>query len=135
MTLDNPSAIADYLKSLRTKRQEHFGIICVDSQLNVICKKILFIGSDNSSLVSPRIVFWYACQKNAHAIFLFHNHPSNCNKPSREDEEITKHLCIAGKYIGIEVLDHVIISKKGYFSFKEHDMLEDSERSERLVAN
>lgn len=82
------------------------------------------IGTLNASLVHPREVFKGALLSNANTIILSHNHPSGDPKPSKEDIGITKRLKEAGKILGIDILDHIIIGKDGrYYSFKEEGEL------------
>ncbi len=131
MQIRNPMDSVEILKSLRNKRQEHFGVICLDSVLNVISKKTLFIGGTNSCKIDSKIIFWEACCKKASGIILFHNHPGNIAEPSVDDIRTTKVIETACKAIGIQFLDHVIIGRTCYFSFREADMVgvEDKEKA------
>ena len=70
-------------------------------------------------MVHPREVFKDAIMHNAYSVVLAHNHPSGDSEPSEDDLTITKRLVDAGKILGIEVIDHIIITKNGFFSFKE----------------
>jgi DNA repair protein RadC len=82
-------------------------------------QEIISIGSLSSNIVHPREVFRNACMVSASCIVVAHNHPSGDPSPSREDIEITKKLSEAGKIIGIELLDHVIIGYDRNYGFKE----------------
>ena len=85
---------------------------------------IVSVGSLNGSLVHPRECYEAAILGNAAALILFHNHPSGDPSPSREDIAPTKRLQEAGKIIGIEVLDHVVLGAAGtYASFKERELI------------
>jgi DNA repair protein RadC len=77
----------------------------------------------NSSLIHPREVFKNAIKESAYAIILVHNHPSGDCNPSNEDEKITKRLFEIGNILNIKILDHIIIGKKDFFSFKEDSLL------------
>jgi len=77
------------------------------------------IRSLNASLVHPREIFKTALQESAAALILVHNHPSGDPAPSDEDIAITKNVVKAGELLGIEVLDHVIVTQHGHFSFAE----------------
>jgi len=77
----------------------------------------------NFSIVHPREVFEEAVKNLAASIIIAHNHPSNFVEPSSEDIKLTKRLVEAGKILGIEILDHVIVSKEKYYSFKENNLL------------
>jgi DNA repair protein RadC len=81
------------------------------------------VGSVNSSLVHPREVFKPAIKNSASAVILCHNHPSGNCIPSSEDIEITKRLCEAGKIVGVQILDHIIIGDGVFFSFKDKGLI------------
>ncbi|TLM97475.1 hypothetical protein FDZ73_24970, partial [bacterium] len=81
------------------------------------------IGSLNASLVHPRELFKNAIKKSAAALILVHNHPSGDPSPSREDIDVTRRLAEAGKLLGIEILDHVIIGDLKYVSLKEKGII------------
>ena len=69
------------------------------------------------------MIFWLACQKSASAIVLFHNHPSGNPDPSGYDINLTDDIVKGGELLGIQILDHIIISRCGYYSFLEHDLM------------
>jgi len=108
---------------LKDKKKEHFLIISLDSRNNLIKVSKVSVGSLNASIVHPREVFKEAIQSSAASVILVHNHPSNDSTPSEDDLEITKRLVEAGKILGIEVIDHIIIVKNGFFSFKEENLI------------
>jgi DNA repair protein RadC len=109
---------------LRQKTREHFMTIYLNARSEMIWKKeSTFIGTLNASLVHPREIFTEALKQNAAAVILVHNHPSGDAEPSQDDLEITKRIVEAGKIMGIDVLDHVIITKTHIFSFKEKGIL------------
>ena len=89
----------------------------------MIFKKHLFVGTLNASLVHPREIFQYALSQNAASVILIHNHPSGDTEPSEDDLEINKRILEAGKIMGIDVLDHVIITKTKVFSFKDKKLI------------
>ena len=103
------------------KRREHFYVLTLDNSQQIIRIHIVSIGILNKTIVHPREIFIPAIKDNACSIILAHNHPSGSNKSSREDCEITERLCKVGEIIGISVIDHVIISKTGYYSFLEEE--------------
>ena len=78
----------------------------------------------NRSLVHPREIFWGAIQDRAVAVVIAHNHPSGNVEPSVEDGDVTRRLVEAGQVMGIPVLDHVIVSKRGYYSFLEEGRID-----------
>jgi DNA repair protein RadC len=95
----------------------------LDARNKLITKETISIGTINSSLVHPREVFEPAIRELAVAIILVHNHPSGDPTPSEDDIALTKRLIEAGKILGIEVIDHIIITKNRYFSFKERNLI------------
>ena len=105
--------------------REHFVVILLDQKHGVIGINTVSIGSLTAGIVHPREVFKPAILANAAAIICGHNHPSGDPQPSREDRTITTKLVDAGKLMGIDVLDHVIIGAEGrYFSFGDAGALE-----------
>ncbi|WP_429995929.1 RadC family protein [Metabacillus fastidiosus] len=99
--------------------REYFIIVCLDTKNQPTAINICHIGSLNASIVHPRECFKPAILSNAASILVGHNHPSGQAAPSREDIEVTKRLVEAGKIIGIDVLDHIIIGDNQFVSLKE----------------
>lgn len=118
--LISPESIFLYLKSeLEMKTQEHFLALYLNTKGELIKKETLFIGSLNSSLIHPREIFKHAVLNSAAAIIISHNHPSGDPTPSIQDIEITKIIHKNSLMMDIELLDHIIIGKDRYYSFKE----------------
>ena len=118
--LHSPESIYRYLKSeLEMKTQEHFLALYLNTKGELIKKEVLFIGSLNSSLIHPREIFKHAVINSAAAIIICHNHPSGDPTPSKQDIEITKLIHKNSLMMDIELLDHIIIGKDRYYSFKE----------------
>jgi len=115
--------IVKMTEELKDKKQEYFVTFTLDGAHNLIEKRIVFIGTLNQNLVHPREIFADAITDRAAGILFVHNHPSGNTKPSKEDISITDRLIEVGKLIGIDVVDHIIISKDGYFSFIERGMI------------
>lgn len=111
------------LKEYHNKQQEYFLCLYLDGANHLIQTKVITIGILNQSLVHPREVFSYAIEKRCASIIVAHNHPSGVLEASNEDINVTKRLQESGKILGIELLDHLIITKDGYFSFKEEGVL------------
>jgi DNA repair protein RadC len=104
--------------------REHFVVFFVDQKNRVIGMHTVSMGSLSASVVHPRETFKAAILANAAGIVCGHNHPSGDVQPSMEDRAITKRLVDAGKLLGIEVLDHIIIGRAGvYFSFADEGLL------------
>lgn len=108
---------------MRDKTREHLMGIYLNARNEMIFKKPIFVGTLNANLVHPREIFALALEKNAASVILVHNHPSGDAEPSQDDLEITKRLTEAGKIMGIDVLDHIIITKTKVFSFKEKRLI------------
>jgi len=105
------------------KKQEYFLAITLDGANHIIEKRVITVGTVNQSLVHPREVFADAICDRAASIIIAHNHPSGQLFPSSADRQVTQRLKEVSKMVGIELLDHVIISNEGYFSFDEEGML------------
>ena len=102
-------------------KKEHFKGVFLNSRKQVIKEETISIGSLSASIVHPREVFHVALEESAAAVILVHNHPSGNPAPSEADIEVTEQLFKAGEILGVEVLDHIIIGNKKYFSFKEEN--------------
>jgi len=119
----NPDAVYEFLSPrLSGLAQEEFLVVLLNAKNNVIDVVSITRGTLTASLVHAREVFRPAIQRSAHAIILAHNHPSGDPRPSREDIQITKQLSEAGKQLGIEVLDHLIIGKSGFKSLRKEKL-------------
>ena len=111
------------MKDLRDHRKEHFVIFYLDSRNQEIKREIISVGSLNANLVHPREVFEPAVRNLAAQIILAHNHPSGDPEPSEDDLLLTKKLVESGKILGIEVIDHIIVAKDNFFSFKNKGII------------
>ena len=109
-----------YKNTLGKSKQEHFCAIYLDSSKKIVKEKVLFKGTVNHSMVHPREVFKEAYKCDATAIICIHNHPSGNVTPSRDDLETTAKLMEIGKLFNIHIIDHIIISDTGYYSFFEN---------------
>lgn len=126
IAISSPDTVANYLfEFYRDSYKEEFVILLLDTKNKVSRTKTVSIGSINQTLVHPREVFRYAIMENSNSIILSHNHPSGDPTPSKEDIAITMRLCKAGKLIGINVLDHIIIGNGKYISFREKNLIEE----------
>ena len=118
-----PEDVYRELRDIRGHKKEHFVIFFLDSRNQEIKREVISVGSLNASLVHPREVFEPAVKNLAAQVILAHNHPSGNPEPSEEDLEINKRLVEAGKILGIEVIDHIIITKDSFISFKEKGLI------------
>jgi DNA repair protein RadC len=122
--IKNDSSVAGLLQSiLRTESpidrdKEHFWTVGLNTRNVVKYIDLTSLGTLNASLVHPREVFRLAVMQGIASIIIGHNHPSGSTEPSEEDLRITRRLVEAGKILGIEILDHVIIADNTYLSFK-----------------
>ena len=107
----------------RTASQEHLITLSLDGANGLIKKRVVSIGTLNASLVHPREVFAEPLTDRAASIIVIHNHPSGTLEPSDADKAITQRLKEAGKLLGINLVDHVIITKTSHYSFAESGLL------------
>ncbi len=115
--------VLPFVSHVAYKKQENFLCISLNGANEIIGNRVVTIGLLNSSQIHPREVFADAISDRAASVILAHNHPSGLLKPSPDDLAVTKQMVEAGKILGISVLDHIIITKKGYLSFKEQGLL------------
>ena len=115
--------VYEELKSFSAKSQEHFLTITLDGASHIINTRTVFIGTLNQSLVHPREVFADAIADRAAGIIIAHNHPSGTLEASRADLQITQRLKEVSKLVGIELLDHVILAKGGFYSLSDEGLL------------
>ncbi|HEY6805385.1 MAG TPA: DNA repair protein RadC [Pyrinomonadaceae bacterium] len=107
------------LADIRDKSQEHFVCITLNGANEVIQKRVVTVGLLNRTLVHPRDVYADVITDRAAAVIFAHNHPSGDVQPSEEDIQTQIRLIEAARILGIRVLDHVIVSRKSYYSFEE----------------
>jgi DNA repair protein RadC len=115
--------ILPLVADIANKQQEYFVCISLNGANEVIEKRIVTIGLVNSSQIHPREVFADVIADRAAAVIFSHNHPSGDPKPSDIDTKTHKQLTEAGKILGLRILDHIIVTKKEYFSFQEAGLI------------
>jgi DNA repair protein RadC len=103
--------------------KEHFFTVLFDTRNNLKAVDVISVGTINASLVHPREVYKRAILESAVWLIIAHNHPSGDNEPSEEDLKVTERLVDAGKILGIELLDHIILGSKPYYSFREKGIM------------
>lgn len=108
-----------FVPRLGLRDRESFHVLVLDGRHRLIREEEVSVGTLTASLVHPREVFRGAIRASAAAIVLVHNHPSGDPSPSAEDRSVTHRLAEAGRVLGIEVLDHVVVARGGHFSFRE----------------
>jgi len=104
-------------------KDEQFRVLFLNSQNEIMAEEIVQEGTVDQTVVYPRKVLELALKHKATALILVHNHPSGALKPSAADRELTRALVKAAKSLHITVHDHLIVSRQGYFSLAEHNML------------
>ena len=118
-----PEDIVKEVDHIRENKKENFVALYLDARNRLIHKETISIGTLNASLVHPREVFEPALCHHAASVIVAHNHPSGSVEPSPEDREVTMRLTEAGKILGIELADHVIVSTSAHFSFQQEKLL------------
>ncbi len=104
---------------LSDQKQEHLVAIYLDTQNRIIEQRTIFIGSVRRSIAEPREILYYACKNMATSVIIVHNHPSGSPEPSENDLQFTQKMKRACEDIGIICLDHIVIGKYQYYSFRE----------------
>jgi DNA repair protein RadC len=97
---------------------EHFGALLLDARLRLLRTAVVSIGTLDASVIHPRDVFREAAIDFAAGLVLFHNHPSGDPTPSAEDLQVTRRMVDAGRVMGIEVIDHLVVADSSFFSFR-----------------
>jgi DNA repair protein RadC len=119
----SPADVWNFCSDIRGVHREHFVVFYLDTQNCLIERQTISIGTLNSSLVHPREVFEPAISLHSASIIIAHNHPSGALEPSPEDKEVTTRLKEAGKILGIDLIDHIILSKTSHFSFAQQNLI------------
>ncbi len=104
---------------LGDKKQEHLVAIYMDTQNRIIEQRTIFIGTVRRSVAEPREILHYACKNMATSLIIIHNHPSGSPNPSESDLSFTKKIKRSCDHLGIVCLDHIIVGKNKYYSFRE----------------
>jgi DNA repair protein RadC len=124
--IQNPEGILALLQKYRNKKQEYFIVVTLDVSRKPVRVCIVSIGTIDKTVVHPREIFCHAVKDLAKAVIICHNHPSGNAVPSPEDKEITGRICGAGEILGIPVLDHIIICKDDYYSFRKSGFIDEN---------
>lgn len=119
-----PEVVASRLMATYGHRvQETFGGIYLDARHRIISEREIFVGTLQSASVSPRDVFRHALNDHAAAVIVFHNHPSGDPSPSSQDLAFTTKLATIGQSLGVDVLDHLIVTSSTFVSLKQRDLM------------
>ncbi len=117
--IETPADLLPHVRHYADRKQEHFLCASINGANEILNVRVVSIGLIDRSPVHPREVFADALSDRASAVIVAHNHPSGGLEPSVSDIEITAQLKAAGAVVGIELLDHIIFNRSGYFSFLE----------------
>ncbi len=121
--IKNAEDVLPLIDRISNKQQEYFVCISLNGANEVIENRTVTVGLLDRSQVHPREAFADVITDRAASVIFAHNHPSGELKPSDSDLRIHERLTEAGEILGIRVLDHIIISKRGFYSFKEHGLI------------
>ena len=120
-----PQDVHDLLGSeMSVLAQEQLRVLLLNTRNQVMAQRIVYQGNVNSSIVRPAEVFRAAIIDSAPSIVIAHNHPSGDPTPSPEDVSITRELVAAGKLLGIDLLDHIVIAGSKFVSLKEKKLMD-----------
>jgi DNA repair protein RadC len=123
LKIKSPADILPIIQHYSDRKQEHFLSISINGANEVMNVRVVTIGLVNQSQAHPREIFSDVLMDRASSLIIAHNHPSGNLQPSKEDIDITHKIFEAGRTLGIKLMDHIIFSKKGYYSFLENKRL------------
>ena len=112
-SIREPAHVAALLKDLAKSDTEFFAVLSLNQKYRLIALDVIAMGTANACIASPRDVYRTALQRNAVAVIVAHNHPSGNLEPSQADRDVTTRLQNAGELLGIDVIDHIIITSTG----------------------
>ncbi len=117
VVVESSTQVYHEMRDIKSWSKEAFVAFYLDTRNKVISREIISVGTLDAAIIHPREVFRTAIMRNAASVVIAHNHPSGGLSPSNDDIEITKQLTKAGELIGIQLIDHVIVSRDGFYSF------------------
>ena len=112
-----------FMSEMRYLRKENFKGVYLDAKNRMIMEETIFMGTLDVNIVHPREIFKIALSVSAAGVILVHNHPSGDPNPSSDDVELTKRMVNAGKLMGINVLDHIVLGDGNYISLREKELM------------
>ena len=107
------------VRDIADKKQEYLVVLYLNARHELVQKEVVGVGSLNSLRITPKEIFSHALQTPCASIIVAHNHPSNDPSPSDDDIQFTKRIHEAGEVLGIPLIDHLVVSASGYYSFRE----------------
>jgi len=123
IVFNSPNDVYQYIKDLRKSKQEKMLALYTNTSNELLGVETVAIGSLNILSVKPRDIFIYALKYNAYGIIIAHNHPNGSSNPSEEDINFTNSIKNLASELGFEILDHLIIGRKDYFSFLNNGLI------------
>lgn len=118
VVINNTKITHEYFAQLiANNNQENLLVILLDNKKRLINYQIMYKGTIDTTLASPKEIYNYAIKEKASGLIIMHNHPSGIVTPSNEDRSLTNDLILSGKILGVTLLDHIITNGKDYFSF------------------
>lgn len=118
-----PADVLPLIRHYADRKQEHFICVSINGANEVMNVRVITIGLINRTHVHPREVFADVIAEHASAVIIAHNHPVGDLTPSKEDIIITKRIKATGEVLGVNLLDHIIFNRQGYYSFLENDKI------------
>ncbi|MEK6699192.1 MAG: JAB domain-containing protein [Nitrospirota bacterium] len=115
------------------RNKEHFWVVCLSNSNKILLIELVSLGTMKKSLVDPTEVFSFALQKRAAQLIMVHNHPGGSLQPSPEDTDITDRMYQVGLFLDLPVIDHLIITERKFYSFKDSGLLAELSKSEKYV--
>jgi DNA repair protein RadC len=122
-TLSRSEYVAVHLLPYHDEKVEHFVALYVDNKNNLMAQHLISKGTVDQTAVYPREVVRYALLEQASGVIIAHNHPGGDPRPSIQDQELTKRVGDACRTLDVRLLDHVIVSRGGHFSFQSQGLL------------
>ncbi len=115
------------------RSKEHFWVVCLSNSNRILLIELISLGNAKKSIVDPTEIFSFALQKRAVKVIMVHNHPGGDLKPSPDDEDITDRMYQVGLFLDVPVIDHLILSETGYYSFVDSGLLLKLSKSKKYV--
>lgn len=115
------------------RSKEHFWVVCLSQSNKILLIELVSLGTMKKSLVDPTEVFSFALQKRAARLIMVHNHPGGTTAPSPDDTDITDRMYQVGLFLDLPVIDHLIITERKFYSFKDSGLLAELTKSEKYV--
>ena len=123
MVFNSPEDVFKYMRWLSKEKQEKMVAVYTNTMNQLLGEEIVAVGSINVLNVKPRDIFVPALRYNSYGIILIHNHPEGSSEPSNEDINFTQNIKKLSLQLGFELLDHIIIGKKGFYSFSAQNLI------------